>query len=238
MYQAAIVDDELDILNSTKALLADEFSKANTSVAFDFFTDSNDFLSMFESHFNYDIIFLDIEMPGIDGISLCRKIRQLSKDALVIFISNKEELVFQTFEVQPFRFIRKSELKELCCSLVESIINELKRRTPQTITITENNGGDVLSFDARNIVYVEAQRKECKLVTTSNTPTVKMKLMDLEEKLSAFHFVRIHRSFLVNMDFIFRITKTSVILTTGEELPISRGSSDALKQLFIDYSMS
>ena len=62
MYQAAIVDDELDILNSTKALLADEFAKANTAVAFDFFTNSEDFLSMFESHFNYDIIFLDIEI--------------------------------------------------------------------------------------------------------------------------------------------------------------------------------
>ncbi|SFI35342.1 two component transcriptional regulator, LytTR family [Pseudobutyrivibrio sp. OR37] len=238
MYQAAIVDDELDILNSTKAMLADEFTKANTAVAFDFFTDSEDFLSMFESHFNYDIIFLDIEMPNIDGISVCRKIRQLSKDALVIFISNKEELVFQTFEVQPFRFIRKSELKELCPSLVDFIINELKRRSPQTFTIIENNGGDVLSFDARNIIYVEAQRKECKIVTTIGDSTVKMKLMDLEEKLGSFHFVRIHRSFLVNMDYIFRITKNSIILTSGEELPISRGSSDTLKQLFINYSMS
>ena len=193
---------------------------------------------MFENHFKYDIIFLDIEMPGIDGISLCRKIRQQSKDALVIFISNKEELVFQTFEVQPFRFIRKSELNELCASLVDSVINELKRRSPQTFTIIENNGGDVLSFDARNIIYIEAQRKECKIASTNNTSTVKMNLMDLEEKLSSYHFVKIHRSFLVNMDYIFRITKNSVILTTGDELPISRGSSDTLKQLFIDYSMS
>lgn len=106
----------------------------------------------------------------------------------MIFISNKEELVFQTFEVQPFRFIRKSELKELCPSLVDSIINELKRRSPQTFTIIENNGGDVLSFDARNIIYIEAQRKECKIVTTSGEATVKMKLMDLEEQLTSFHF--------------------------------------------------
>ncbi len=238
MYQAAIVDDELDILNSTKNMLAEQFSRANTAVAFDFFSKSEAFLAMFENHFKYDIIFLDIEMPGIDGISLCRKIRQLSKDALVIFISNKEELVFQTFEVQPFRFIRKSELNELCASLVDSVINELKRRSPQTFTIIENNGGDVLSFDARNIIYIEAQRKECKIASTNNTSTVKMKLMDLEEKLSSYHFVKIHRSFLVNMDYIFRITKNSVILTTGDELPISRGSSDTLKQLFIDYSMS
>ena len=237
MYQAVIVDDEEDVLQSTKAMLAEQFNKENTAVAFDFFTKGEDFLSMFEENFHYDIIFLDIEMPGIDGISLCRRIRQISKDSLVIFISNKEELVFQTFEVQPFRFIRKSELTDLCPSLVDSIIKELKRRSPQTFTITES-GGDVFSFDARNILYVEAQRKECKIVTARKSTSIKMKFMDLEEVLKRYHFIRIHRSFLVNMDYIFRITKTSVILTNDEELPISRGSSNDLKQVFITYSMS
>ena len=237
MYQAGIIDDELDILNATKAMLAKQFTQANTAVAFDFFTNSEDFLSMLEKHFNYDILFLDIEMPGMDGISLCKTIRNIAPDALVIFISNKEELVFQTFEVQPFRFIRKSELKELCPSLVDSIIAELKRRTPQTIKITEASG-DVISFDVRNILYVEAQRKECKIVTKDGEALVKLKLMDLEERLKDFHFIKVHRSFLVNMDSIFRITKTNVILTNNEELPISRGSSEELKQIFINHSMS
>ena len=52
MYQAAIIDDELDIRNSTKAMLAQQFTEANTAVAFDFFTNSEDFLSMLEKHFN------------------------------------------------------------------------------------------------------------------------------------------------------------------------------------------
>ena len=238
MYQAAIVDDELDILNSTKAMLAEEFTRANCGVAFDFFTNSKDFLSMLEKHFNYDILFLDIEMPGMDGITLCKSIREIAPDALVVFISNKEELVFQTFEVQPFRFIRKSELKDLCPSLIESIITELKRRAPQNFKLLTNSGGDVLSFDARNILYVEAQRKECKLATTNGDFNVKLKLMDLEAQLKDFPFIKIHRSFLVNMDHIFRITKSSVVLTNQEELPISRGTSEEIKQKFIDYSMS
>ena len=201
------------------------------------FTNSEDFLSMLEKHFNYDILFLDIEMPDMDGISLCRTIRKIAPDALVVFISNKEELVFQTFEVQPFRFIRKSELKELCPSLVDSIIEELKKRSPQTIKITESSG-DVISFDIRNILYIEAQRKECKIVSKDGEALVKLKLMDLEERLKDFHFIKVHRSFLVNMDSIFRITKTNVILTNNEDLPISRGSSEELKQIFINYSMS
>ena len=124
MYQAAIVEDEEIFLNSTKFLLAETFAAKNASVAFDFFLSGDEFLPMIEQHFHYDCIFLDIEMPGIDGLSLCRRIREVSPDALVVFISNKESLVFQTFEVQPFRFIRKSELKEMAAPLVGSILAE------------------------------------------------------------------------------------------------------------------
>lgn len=236
MYQAVIVDDEKEILDSTKAMLADSFNNHNVQVAFDFFTNSEDFLAMLEQHFHYDILFLDIEMPGLDGISLCKEIRKISPDALVVFISNKEELVFQTFEVQPFRFIRKSELRELTDHLVTSVISELQKRKPKTIKFTETNG-DIISFDARTIIYAEAQRKECRIVTTGRDEIIKFKFMDLENALKDLHFIKIHRSYIVNMDFISKITKNSVILTNGEELPISRGSSEELKQQFITYSM-
>lgn len=175
-------------------------------------------------------------MPGLDGISLCKEIRKISPDALVVFISNKEELVFQTFEVQPFRFIRKSELRELTDHLVTSVISELQKRKPKTIKFTETNG-DIISFDARTIIYAEAQRKECRIVTTGRDEIIKFKFMDLENALKDLHFIKIHRSYIVNMDFISKITKNSVILTNGEELPISRGSSEELKQQFITYSM-
>ena len=235
MYQAVIVDDEASILQSNKSILTKEFQSKNVSVAFDFFSDSESFLNMLKSHAHYDILFLDIEMPGMDGISLCRKIREISPDALVIFISNKEELVFQTFEVQPFRFIRKSELIELAPGLVDSIIKELQKRTPKLLKITEA-GGDMISFDIRTILYAEAQRKECRIVTTLGEETIRYRFMDLEAYLEEHHFIRIHRSYLVNMDYISRITKTSVILTNGEELPISRGSSEQIKQKFISYT--
>ncbi len=236
MYQAVIVDDEKEILETTKKLLSDTFNQKNVPVAFDFYTDSEAFLSMLEQHFHYDMLFLDIEMPGLDGITLCRRIRQIAPDALVIFISNKEELVFQTFEVQPFRLIRKSELKELCPSLVEAVITELGRRAPKLLRITDASG-DMLSIDLRTILYAEAQRKECRIVTTGREEIIRYKFMDLERELAPHHFIKTHRSFLVNMAYISRITKTGVILTNGEELPISRGSSDDLKQQFITYSM-
>ena len=238
MYQAAIVEDEVVFLENTKNLLAKTFKEKNVDVAFDFFMSGEEFLPMIEQHFHYDIIFLDIEMPGIDGISVCRRIREISEDALVVFISNKEALVFQTFEVQPFRFIRKSELNEMVLSLIEAILSELDRRKPKLIKIVEPVGGDVYSFDVRKIIYIEAQRKECAIVTESGMTTIKSKLMTLESALEGESFIKPHRSFLVNMSAITKIQKDSVLLKNGHEIPLSRNMREPVKQAFLSHSMS
>ncbi len=237
MYQAAIVEDEELFLQSTKKLLADTFSSRNVPVAFDFFLSGTQFLPMIEQHFHYDMIFLDIEMPQIDGISVCRRIRQIAPDALVVFISNKDSLVFQTFEVQPFRFIRKSELKELVSPLVDAIIGELSKRDHRIVRFEEPGSGDVFSFDISKIKYVEAQRKDCVIHTKEGASSVRIKFMNLEEMLIEYNFIKIHRSFLVNADEVSQIKKESVLLTTGEELPLSRSLREQVKQEFLNHSM-
>ena len=213
-----------------------EFEKRDTTVAFDSFTSGYRFLEMYKAHYHYDVIFLDIEMPEINGIDVCKKIREFSSDSLVVFISNKEELVFQTFEVQPFRFIRKEAFENTVTSLVSSIIGKWKQNKGTLLQLQETGSNDIYSFSIQHILYIEAQRKDCLIVTTEGTCTFRCKLMELEEKLTAFRFIKIHRSYLVNYMHIFRIGKSSVILTDGSELPISRGKTEEVKQLFLQYS--
>ena len=237
MLQAAIVEDERVFLENTRDLLSAEFDKRHVSIAFDPFGEGQSFLNALSQHFSFDIVFLDIEMPGIDGISVCRKIRQMAPETMVVFVSNKEELVFQTFEVQPFRFIRKSELKEVVGSLVDAILTEIKRRSPQVIILQEPTGGDVFSFDIRNILYIEAQRKDCRIVTISGESVARIKLSDLESRVKPYSFIKTHRSYLVNPAHIAQIKKGSVLLENGQEIPISRGLYDKVRQDFISYTM-
>lgn len=238
MYQAAIVEDEELFLKNTKSLLGDTFFERNVQVAFDFFLSGTEFLPMIEQHFHYDMIFLDIEMPEIDGISVCRRIRQIAPDALVVFISNKESLVFQTFEVQPFRFIRKNELKEMAPSLVDAIITELSKKEQHIIRFEEPGSGDVYSFDVSRIKYVEAQRKDCHICTKDGDFSIRIKFMNLEQMLSSYNFIKIHRSFLVNSEEVNQIKKESVLLISGEELPLSRSLRESVKQAFLSHSMN
>lgn len=238
MYQAAIIEDEEVFLKRTKDLLADTFKEHNIDVAFDFFMSGTEFLPMIKNHFHYDMIFLDIEMPGMDGITVCKKIREIAPNALVVFISNKESLVFQTFEVQPFRFIRKSELTEMAKPLVSAILTELGKRTRRVIKIEESSSGDIYSFDIQTILYVEAQRKDCIIVTDTGSTTVRSKFMAIESMLPEYHFIKVHRSFIVNMDAITKIEKDTVLLKNGVSIPLSRGLKDSVKQAFLNHSMS
>ena len=183
-----------------------------------------------------DLLFLDIEMPKINGIDVCKKIREFSSDSLVVFISNKEELVFQTFEVQPFRFIRKEAFENTVTSLVVSILNKWLQNKGRLLQLQENGSNDLYSFSIPHILYIEAQRKDCLIVTTEGTCVFRCRLMELEEKLADCHFIKIHRSYLVNCMHIFRIGKSFVQLTNGTELPISRGKTEEIKQLFLQYN--
>ncbi len=237
MYQAAIVEDEKPISEYIRTLLANSFSKHQISVAFDLFDNGPAFLRMLSSHYHYDMIFLDIEMPGMDGISVCRQIRSLYPDVLVIFISNKEELVFSTFEVKPFRFVRKSQFESMANSLTLALKEELLSRNRQIIRIIEPLSNDIFSFDVAKIQYVEAQGRRCDIVTPDNRTSVACRFMDLEKLLLPYRFIKIHRSYLVNSASIFHIQKSTVILTDHTELPISRGKQEEVKQLFMMYSM-
>ena len=238
MYQAAIVEDEKPVSEYIRTLLANSFKKQQLPVAFDLFDNGSAFLKMLASHYHYDMIFLDIEMPAMDGISVCKQIRSLCPDVLVVFISNKEELVFSTFEVQPFRFVRKTQFEFMADSLTLALKNELLSRNRQMIRIIEPLSNDIFSFDVGKIQYVEAQGRKCDVITTENRTTVACRFMDLEKLLLPYGFIKIHRSYLVNSASIFHIQKNSVVLNDHTELPISRGKQEEVKQLFLKYTMS
>jgi len=238
MYQAAIVEDEKPVSEYIRTLLVSSFNKQQLTVAFDLFDNGSALLKMLESHYHYDVIFLDIEMPELDGISVCRQIRSLCPDVLVVFISNKEELVFSTFEVQPFRFIRKSQIESMADSLTLALKNELLSRNRQMIQIIEPLSNDIFSFDVGTIQYVEAQGRKCEIVTAENRTSVACRFKDLETQLLPYRFIKIHRSYLVNAASIFHIQKSTVVLNDNTELPISRGKQEEVKQLFMKYTMS
>lgn len=236
MYQAAICEDDKDTLDYIEKSLAKSFSAQGVTMAFDTFYKGSVLIKMIEEHYHYDVIFMDIEMPGENGIELCREIRNIYPELLIIFISNKADMVFESLEVTPFRFVLKHQFDASLNSISQAIVSELLKRSPHYLKIVEPRSKDIFSFDVNQILYVEDQGKSCLVVTQSGTHTIPCKLMYVEEKLSDYHFIKPHRSYLVNVRYIFCIQKEHIELTNHGIIPLSRNRILQVKQQFLRYT--
>lgn len=234
-YQAAVCEDHPGTLGVIRQQLEEAFRERKLPVALDARTNPRALLKAVAEGRRYDLLFLDIDMPGLNGIELCRRLRTGGSQALVTFISGKEELVFQTFEVQPFRFVRKSHFMEELPQLADDICRELRGRAETSVIVAEQHSQRIFTFGVQSLIYVEALAKTCRFVTVSGETVLNAKLMALEEQLAPHGFARCHRSYLVNCRYIFSIQKDSVILDDHTILPLSRGRAEPVRAVFFAY---
>ena len=235
--RAAICEDEIIILRSIKEHIRRGLESLDVACTLNAYTAPSELLEQISAGAEIDVFFLDIEMPGLDGIELSKKIRFYLPNALIIFISNKEELVFQTFEVRPFRFIRKNHLKEELPTVLKDIKRELSLEKGSTVTI-EEPGGKIISFALDDIIYVEAMLKECVIHRKTDEIRCKYKFSDLLKLLEPYHFVQTHRSYAINAKYIFRINSDTILLDNNDSIPLGRTHRDNVKKAFMSYAKS
>lgn len=178
-----------------------------------------------------DILFLDIEMGQMDGMTAAMELRKAGCRAVIIFITAYPDYVFQGYEVRALNYILKPYKEEKVLSVLYQAMEELRISADQYYTIRHKSGAArLLLNDTR---YFFSERRTITAVTGAGPVSFYGKLGELELELPEF-FIRIHNRYLVNLSFVSAIDGNSV-LCKDEKLPVSRSCKQELEVSFAKY---
>lgn len=226
-----IVDDEYPSIQELSFFVTN-FSTIKIANKFDDSVKALEYLQMN----SVDVVFLDINMPKLDGLSLSRVIKASKSKPLLVFISAYSEYAIEAFEVAAFDYI----LKPYSESRIVDTLKRLENCTAikcsnKKITLSKNNKMYVLSIE--DIYYCEANEHEVYVYTKHDQFKVSSSLSDFNKKLLQSMFFRCHRSYIVNIDKITEVipwfNNTYIIKLQGlnSEIPVSRQNISLFKQL-------
>jgi DNA-binding LytR/AlgR family response regulator len=239
MIHIAICDDDFKETESIERLIINHPIQQSVKIEVSIFYSGESFTKAIQHGCPFDLIFMDIEMKGISGITAGHILRRDCDNDRVrlIYVSSHEEYHVQLFDVQPSGFIKKpihnESFEKKLFSMIQQI--KIKRHENQPKILPVHQSGTKLLIPIRNIMYLASDRRKIILQTTEDQTEYYSTLSIEEGKLPAKQFVRIHQSYLVNFDYIKQIQGKKIVLTSGEELPISDKQSTIVKKSYLQF---
>lgn len=237
MIRIAICDDNKAFIKYMTKAVKREFA-THTTVKFEIESYTSSELFFYHHSIKpFDVVFLDIDMPELDGFQLASKL-SVSNNCYIIFVTSHPELVYDSLYFRPLNFIPKSNdsfFVEKLHNVVNQLFNEMKQNT--TIVL-ENKAVGRVALAIKNIYYIESNKHYVTYYSEGNQP-IKMRenIGELETYLADYDFVRIHKSFLVNLRHIFNLDKSKdeIIFKKGFRLNMSKNYKQLVDEKLTQY---
>ena len=215
MLQIAVVDDE----NLIREQIRNYIEKKLTVSGVDSYSSGEAFLT---AKREYDIIFIDIQMPGMNGMELAKEIRKQKVESILIFITGIREYVFDAFEVSAFHYLLKPIDERKFAEVLERAVSEAEKRKQeekrQLLVRTRTRN---ITLNQSNILYIENRGKKVEIHTTGEVIEMYASMKELEKQLGE-SFYRCHRGYLVNMAYITEYTGDNIMLQNGESIFLAK----------------
>ncbi len=234
IYQIGICDDSPADVTYISKLVEKWAEESGLSVRLDSFSSAESFLFHYAEKKDYDILLLDIEMGEKNGIELAREIRQGNDTVQLVFITGFPDFVMEGYEVSALHYLMKPVSEEKLYAVLARAVKNLTK-TEQVLLFQID--GESVRIPTGEIYAVEAFAHAVTLTTKQGNHKVNMSISEVE-KLLKEGFVRCHRSYIVNLKYVRRITRTAVVMDNGIEVPLSRNSYQSVNQAFISYYRS
>ena len=181
----------------------------------------------------YDIIFMDVEMPGLDGFGAAEKIRAVDADAVLVFVTNMAQYAIKGYEVDALDYVLKPvNYYQFCTKLSRAVQRVQSRRGGQVVLQLAGGGMQVLSTS--DIYYLETHDRLLWYHTTKGEFSVRASLASAEKQLAQYHFSRCNQCYLVNLKYVKAVENDFVHVNT-DHLEISRRQRAAFLTAVASY---
>ncbi len=233
MIKVAVCDDEKYYRDQIHAQLLLYLKARGLDASVDLFASGKEFLADRENLVRYDIVFLDINMEDIDGIQTAMEMRKFQSETCIVLVTAFLNYALEGYKVGAVRYIMKDALEVQMTECMDAVLKKMQIRQ---VTFSFVEGERTLYTD--NIIYIESQGHKCiflYLEKEMTTCQIYEKLDKIEEMLSGYGFLRTHKSFLVNMKRVRKVSNYLVTLDSGEELPVPRLRFHKVKEAFVAY---
>ncbi len=232
MYKIAVCDDNPADADYVADIIRRWAQARAVLIEIERFPSAEAFWFQYEENRCYDILFLDIEMEpeGMNGIELAAKLRKNDSSIQLVFVTGYMEYIADGYDVEALHYLLKPVTEEKLGSVLARALERVKAREKELFLQTTDGSVRVLNSEIR---YLEVQRNYV-TIHAAEEYTVKRTLGDLEKELDE-SFFRTGRSFIVNLRFVRKITKTQVFLKDGAQVPLSRGLYEGINRAMIQY---
>lgn len=233
MLRIAICDDDQSFAGELETAIRKECQALRVNIDTEVFYDGDRLINDVGKGVSFDLIFLDIEMEGINGIETAHRIRRLDRSVLLIYVSGHDQYWKELFEAEPFRFLSKPLEKERFCRYFQEAYRRIGENT-EFYQFSFNK--EIGKVALKDVVYFESRSRVIFIfLENGSVKQLYGKLNDVEKKLAKgrAQFLRIHQSFLVNYDYIVKMNFTSIKVSFVEqevELKISEDRQRGVRQ--------
>ena len=233
MINIAVCDDEKCMSEKIEKLVEDFFRKKNTNISVSEYSSGEELL---KSNERIDILFLDIGMRGMDGIETARKLRECRFHGFLIFITVLKEMVFQSFEVQPFDYLVKPVQEEHFEKTMERLFLSMQDRlSPEKANLLVQKGCESNIIFFQDIICCEIiDRKVYLYLVSGEAIDYYDRIENLEKKMDG-RFFRCHRSYLINLNHLKSYRNNTAFMADGKEIPVSRLRSKEFSKVILQY---
>lgn len=230
MIHIAICDDEKHMSDHIRAMASEFFRKKNREIQLRTFLSGEELL-------NYDgqidILFLDIQMNGMDGLETARKLRAGKFRGVLIFITVLKEMVFQSFEVQAYDYLVKPVDEKQFGKTMGRLYASMQNASEDSLLVQKGYEGRIIRED--EIVFCEViDRKIYLNLVSGEVVDYYERIENLETKLGS-HFFRCHRSYLINLKHLKGYKNGTACMDNGKEVPVSRLRSREFSGVVLQY---